>query len=62
MTENEKKHYSLRDKEFVKLIREKYIEVGGTKEDLRKLLRDLMIKCMKYDTALKAAHEENTEK
>ena len=62
LTDNEKKHYSLRDKEFVKLIREKYIEVGGTKEDLRKLLRDLMIKCMKYDTALKAAHEENTEK
>ena len=62
LTDNEKKHYSLRDKEFVKLIREKYIEVGGTKEDLRKLLHDLMIKCMKYDTALKAAHEENTEK
>lgn len=54
LTENEKKNYSLRDKEFVKLIREKYIEVGGTKEELRKLLHDLMIKCMQYDTALKA--------
>ena len=61
LTENEKKHYALRDKEFVQLIRTKYIEVGGTKDELHKLLHDLMIKCMKYNTALKSGQEEEAE-
>lgn len=62
LKKSEKKKYDLQDKEFVQLLRSQYIEVGGTKEELRKLLHDLMIKCMQYDTALKASHEENTEK
>ena len=61
LKKSEKKKYDLRDKEFVKLIREKYFEVGGTKDGLHQLMHDLLIKCMKYDTALKANQEEKTD-
>lgn len=60
-TQAEQQVYGQRDKEFVTLLRSQYISAGGTKEELRKLLHDLMIKCMQYDTALKAKQEEEVE-
>lgn len=53
-TQEEKQAYNQRDKEFVMLIRTRYLELGGNKKDLQATLKELMIKCMKYDQQMKA--------
>ena len=53
-TQEERQVYAQRDKEFVTLLRTRYIAVGGEKKDLPPLLKQLMIKCMKYDQEMKA--------